>query len=60
MSTLLVVRVSGRLDHLEGGPVAGRGTAAKVVGGRDEQDLGEVERDIQVDVPEAGILLGVE
>ena len=40
--------------------IASRSLLASAVGGRDEQDLGEVERDIQVDVPEAGVLLGVE
>ena len=56
---LLLLRVPGRRDHLEPVPQR-RGDCRQVVGGRDEQDLGEVEGDIQVDVPEAGVLLGVE
>ena len=39
---------------------SGAGNPSQVVGRRDEQHLGQVERDVHVDVPEVRVLLGVE
>ena len=59
MSTFSSSVYPGRLDHFEPVPQR-RGNPRQVVGRRDEQDLGEVERDVEVDIAEARVLFGVE
>ena len=56
---LLFFAVAGKMQDLH--PVEqGGGDRLQDVGGRDEHDLREVEIDIQIIVPEGGILLGVK
>ena len=56
---LLELGVAGQLDYLH--PVAeGRRDGVEHVGGRDEEHLGEVERNLQVVVLEGEVLLRIE
>ena len=56
---LLLLGVARELDHLH--PVAQRrGDRVQLVGGGDEQDPRQVERQVQVVVAEGGVLLGVQ
>jgi len=56
---LLLFGVAGELEHLH--PVAKRpGNGIEHVRGGDEQHLGQVERHVQVVVPERVVLLGIE
>ena len=56
---LLLVHVPGNLDHFEAVQERGR-DEIEHVGGRDEQRLREIERDLDVVVHEVRVLLGVE
>ena len=59
MATFSAAMVAGQVDDLE--PVAQRGRdLVRLVGGGEEQHLGEVERELDEGVAEAVVLLGVE